>query len=68
MYNSISTFAVKSFPENSQANLEKLAATLIVLSYMIDDNTAIKVTDGTVEVVSEGHWKLFIPDNDNTIT
>jgi hypothetical protein len=25
----------------------------------IDDETAIKVVDGTVEVVSEGHWKLF---------
>jgi hypothetical protein len=25
----------------------------------IDDQTAIQVTDGTVEVVSEGHWKLF---------
>jgi hypothetical protein len=23
--------------------------------------TAIKVVDGTVEVVSEGHWKLFAP-------
>ena len=23
--------------------------------------TAIKVTDGTVEVVCEGHWKLFTP-------
>ena len=22
---------------------------------------AIKVTDGTVEVVCEGHWKLFTP-------
>lgn len=29
--------------------------------YAIDDDTAIKVTDGTVEVVSEGHWKLFTP-------
>ena len=28
-------------------------------AYAIDDQTAIKVTDGTVEVVSEGHWKLF---------
>lgn len=27
----------------------------------IDDKTAIKVIDGTVEVVSEGHWKLFNP-------
>jgi dipeptidase E len=47
------------FPENSLANLEKLAATLPVPSYAIDDQTAIKVTDGTVEVVSEGSWKLF---------
>jgi len=49
------------FPENSLANLEKLAATIPVPSYMIDDQTAIKVTDGTIEVVSEGHWKLFTP-------
>jgi dipeptidase E len=28
-------------------------------AYAIDDQTAIKVTDGTVEVVSEGHWKLL---------
>ncbi|MFL6306869.1 MAG: Type 1 glutamine amidotransferase-like domain-containing protein [Candidatus Sulfotelmatobacter sp.] len=47
------------FPENSLANLEKLAATIPVPSYAIDDQTAIKVIDSTVEVVSEGHWKLF---------
>jgi hypothetical protein len=28
-------------------------------AYAIDDETAIKVVEGTVEVVSEGHWKLF---------
>ncbi|NII29785.1 type 1 glutamine amidotransferase-like domain-containing protein [Pseudoflavitalea sp. X16] len=49
------------FPKNSLTNLEKLAATIPVPSYLIDDHTAIKVTDGTVEVVSEGHWKLFTP-------
>ena len=32
-----------------------------VPTYAIDDQTAIKVIDGTVEVVSEGHWKLFTP-------
>ena len=32
-----------------------------VPGYAIDDQTAIQVTDGTVEVVSEGHWKLFNP-------
>ena len=47
------------FPENSLANLEKLAATLHVPSYAIDDETAIKVNGGTVEVISEGNWKLF---------
>jgi dipeptidase E len=50
------------FPENSLANLEKLAATIPVPSYAIDDQTAIKVTDGTVEVVSEGQWKMFPPN------
>jgi dipeptidase E len=49
------------FPENSLASLEKLAATIPMPSYAIDDQTAIKVTGGTVEVVSEGHWKLFTP-------
>ncbi len=51
----------ESFPENSMANLQKLAATLPMPSYSIDDQTAIKVTDGGVEVVSEGHWRLFDP-------
>ena len=41
------------------ANAEKWAARLPVPTYAIDDETAIKVTDGTVEVVSEGHWQLF---------
>jgi dipeptidase E len=49
------------FPENSLANLEKLSATIPVPSYAIDDQTAIKVTDGTIEIISEGHWKLFTP-------
>lgn len=49
------------FPQNSLANLEKLAATLRVPSYLIDDQTAIKITDDAVEVVSEGNWKLVTP-------
>jgi dipeptidase E len=49
----------EQFPANSLANQEKLAATLSVPSYAIDDQTAIKVIDGTVEVISEGKWKLF---------
>jgi dipeptidase E len=48
-------------PDNSMANAEKWAAGMPVPCYAIDDQTAIKVTDGIVEVVSEGHWKLFAP-------
>jgi dipeptidase E len=28
----------------------------------MDDQSAVKVTDGAVEVVTEGHWKLFTPE------
>jgi len=49
----------EQFPGNSLANLEKLAASIPEPSYAIDDQTAIKVTDGGIEVISEGHWKLF---------
>jgi dipeptidase E len=48
-------------PDASLANAEKWAAHIPVPTYAIDDNTAIKVVDGTVEVVSEGQWKLFQP-------
>jgi dipeptidase E len=46
-------------PENSMADAERWAAGLGDPAYAIDDQTAIKVADGAVEVVSEGHWKLF---------
>jgi dipeptidase E len=46
-------------PENTMADAERWAAGLSCPAYAIDDQTAIKVTDGTVEVVSEGHWKPF---------
>jgi dipeptidase E len=48
-------------PRNTMANAEKWAAALTVPGYVIDDDTAIKVIDEAVEVVSEGHWKLFTP-------
>ena len=51
----------KAMPDHSMANAERWAAGLPVPGYAIDDETAIKVTDGTVEVVSEGHWKRFTP-------
>jgi dipeptidase E len=48
-------------PESSTANVASMAAAVPVPLYGIDDETAIKVTDGTVEVVSEGHWQRFAP-------
>ncbi len=49
------------FPENSLANAERWAAKIPVPTYAIDDQTAIKVAKGIVEVVSEGHWRLLNP-------
>jgi dipeptidase E len=46
-------------PENTMAAAERWAAGLSNPAYAIDDDTAIKVVDGTVEVVSAGHWKHF---------
>ena len=50
-------------PDASLSNAETWAAKLPVPTYAIDDQTAIKVIDGTVEVVSEGHWKRFAPEH-----
>jgi dipeptidase E len=49
----------EDLPDNSMVNAEIWSASLPVPGYAIDDQTAIKVTDDTVEVVSEGHWKQF---------
>jgi dipeptidase E len=46
-------------PENTMADAERWAADIGGPAYAIDDDTAIQVVDGTVDVVSEGHWKLF---------
>ena len=51
----------EDLPENTMADAERWAAGMRVPGYAIDDQTAIKVTDGAVEVVSEGHWRLFSP-------
>lgn len=51
----------EAMPDNSMANAEKWAAGMRVPAYAIDDQTAIKVIDGAIQVVSEGHWKRFTP-------
>jgi dipeptidase E len=46
-------------PYNTIAAAKKWAAGMQGPTYAIDDQTAIKVTDGKIEVISEGHWKQF---------
>jgi dipeptidase E len=50
-----------ALPENTMAEAERWASGLTNPAYAIDDDTAIKVVDGTVDVISQGHWKLFAP-------
>ena len=48
-----------AFPTNTLADAERWAAEIGVPAYAIDEQTALKVANGSVEVVSEGHWKKF---------
>ncbi len=48
-------------PENTMADAEKWAEKMPMPAYAMDDETALTVVDGKVEVISEGHWKLFTP-------
>ena len=51
--------APDGMPGNSMAEAEAWAAGIAGQAYAIDDQTAFKVSDGSVEVVSEGQWKLL---------
>jgi dipeptidase E len=46
-------------PENTMSHAERWAAGLQGPAYAIDDETAVTVVDGSVDVVSEGHWRRF---------
>ncbi len=50
---------LNAFPTNTLADAERWAADIAGPAYAIDEQTAIKVVDGVVEVVSEGHWRRF---------
>ncbi|MFO1339111.1 MAG: Type 1 glutamine amidotransferase-like domain-containing protein [Burkholderiaceae bacterium] len=47
------------FTQNTMACAERWAANIGGPAYAIDDQTAIQVADGQVEVVSEGNWRRF---------
>ena len=44
------------FPTSTLANAQRWAAEIGVPAYVMDDQTASVVVDGTTEVVSEGQW------------
>ena len=47
------------FPTNTLADAQRWAADIGAPAYAIDEQTAITVVDGSVEVVSEGQWTRF---------
>jgi dipeptidase E len=49
----------EAMPGNTMAEAESWAAGIAGPAYAVDDQTAFKVVDGVVEVVSEGSWKLL---------
>lgn len=48
-----------SMPGNTMAAAEQWAQEIQGPGYVMDDETAITVVDGVVEVVSEGRWQLL---------
>lgn len=48
-----------AFPDNTMADAERWAADIAGPAYALDDQTAITVVDGAVDVVSEGRWRRF---------
>lgn len=53
--------APDGMPGNSMAEAKQWADGISGPAYAMDDQTAITVVDGTVEVVSEGQWTYFAP-------
>jgi dipeptidase E len=52
---------LNAFPTNTMADAEQWADDIAGPAYVIDEQTAIAVVDGTVEVISEGEWRKFEP-------
>jgi dipeptidase E len=48
-----------AFQGNSMADAERWAADICGPAYAIDEQTAIRVVDGFVDVLSEGQWRRF---------
>lgn len=54
-------FDAEGWEDRTAAAVETWASGIPVPTYGIDNETAIQVVNSSVEVVSEGHWRLFDP-------
>lgn len=52
-------FNSKSFPNASREYIQKIADETGKTIYALDDQSAIKVVDGNIEIISEGEWMKF---------
>jgi dipeptidase E len=50
---------------NTSADVEEWASGIPVPTYALDDQSAIRVVDGDLEVISEGAWKLYGPGSEH---
>jgi dipeptidase E len=46
-------------PDTTLENIGHWAERIPVPVYAIDDDTALRIEDGRIDVISEGTWKLF---------
>jgi dipeptidase E len=59
------TVHVDSEGFNTSADVEEWASGIPVPTYALDDQSAIRVVDGDLEVISEGAWKLYGPGSEH---
>ena len=50
---------LNAFPNNTLVDAERWAAEIGVPAYALDEQSAVSVVEGAVEVVSEGQWTQF---------
>jgi len=47
------------FPERMEENIKKIAKELTRKIYALDDQSALKIVDGKIEIISEGKYLVF---------
>jgi dipeptidase E len=52
-------FNADYFPQATLGNVKKWAAKADYPLYALDDQSALKVIDGKVDIISRGQWKVF---------